>query len=182
MISAVSVECESCTKLQLERDLIPPGESSALTVIFDPAGLNGIIERAVAIESNDGAHPRRIITFTARATSVPMTAQTNGLVASPLSLLFSAGEARQMRIVFVRQAGTNWVSLLDAVAPSTNFACEIYAERGAPNYRVYVRSRGNLTGRDAGDLVLITADAQRPELRVKMAIEDSTSKDATDRK
>ncbi len=265
VIGQVRPECAACTRTRLERNVIPPGESAALEVMFDPDGFEGPVHKLTEIESNDAGRPRQLLAIAARVAvnfaksprqiifpaagaggappvamrivprqklSAPLSvvesdcdrfsgevtadgdafvlrvrmvgpsgpAGTQGILrvrsaaagdpvcavrvlalspqalgVIPLALSFNGGGAPQQRVVLVRQTGGCPVSLLDAVPPSTNFACEIYPEPGGANYRVYVSSRGALSAADAGNLVLRTADTNAPEIPVRISIRDSTS-------
>lgn len=172
VIHSVTPDCESCTRVRLDRNVVPAGERAVLSVEFDPKGLTGAVKRAVLLESNDEARPRQVVMFSAR---VMLAKVTNGLAANPALIVFHAGGVPETRVVFVSQIGGFPVRLLDAVAPSTNLACEIYEESGRPNYRVYVRKKGALSQADEGNLVLRAADAERPSIAVRVWIENSTS-------
>ena len=58
VIEKVSVSCE-CTTAELEKSIIPPGESAELRVKFDPAedNLFGEIQRIIYLRSNDPIQP-----------------------------------------------------------------------------------------------------------------------------
>jgi len=58
IIEKVSVSCE-CTRAELEKNTIPPGESTELRVKFDPAedNLFGEIQRIIYLRSNDPIQP-----------------------------------------------------------------------------------------------------------------------------
>ena len=58
VIEKVSVSCE-CTTAELEKSVIPPGESAELRVKFDPAedNLFGEIQRIIYLRSNDPIQP-----------------------------------------------------------------------------------------------------------------------------
>jgi hypothetical protein len=58
VIEKVSVSCD-CTKAELEKNTIPPGETAKLRVKFDPAedNLFGDIQRIIYLRSNDPATP-----------------------------------------------------------------------------------------------------------------------------
>jgi len=58
VIEKVSVSCE-CTTAELEKSIIPPGESAELRVKFDPAedNLFGEIQRIIYLRSNDPVQP-----------------------------------------------------------------------------------------------------------------------------
>ena len=58
VIEKVSVSCE-CTTAEMEKSVIPPGESAELRVKFDPAedNLFGEIQRIIYLRSNDPIQP-----------------------------------------------------------------------------------------------------------------------------
>ena len=63
-INKVSTSCD-CTKAEVERKVIPPGESTPLRVTLDPTddNLYGNILRVIYIRSNDPAKPETEVEF-----------------------------------------------------------------------------------------------------------------------
>ncbi len=64
VIEKVSVSCE-CTTAEMEKSVIPPGESAELRVKFDPAedNLFGEIQRIIYLRSNDPIQPEAEVEF-----------------------------------------------------------------------------------------------------------------------
>ena len=55
----------TCVKATATKTLLKPGESSTITIAFDPMGRNGSQQKAVTIYSNDPVNPVQRFTFTA---------------------------------------------------------------------------------------------------------------------
>ena len=62
VITAVRPAC-GCTTAQLDKSVIPPGESSKLGAQLSLAGRGGEIQKPILIESNDPANPAFQLTF-----------------------------------------------------------------------------------------------------------------------
>ena len=62
VIKAVRPAC-GCTTAQLDKSVIPPGESSKLGAQLSLAGRSGEIQKPILIESNDPANPALQLTF-----------------------------------------------------------------------------------------------------------------------
>ena len=62
VITAVRPAC-GCTTAQLDKSVIPPGESSKLGAQLSLAGRGGGIQKPIVIESNDPANPAFQLTF-----------------------------------------------------------------------------------------------------------------------
>ena len=62
VISAVRPAC-GCTTAQLDKSVIPPGETSKLGAQLSLAGRGGEIQKPILIESNDPANPALQLTF-----------------------------------------------------------------------------------------------------------------------
>lgn len=54
-----------CTGTLLSSDHIAPGDSGSLSISFDPSAFSGHVEKHVSLHTNDPAHGRIDITFTA---------------------------------------------------------------------------------------------------------------------
>lgn len=63
-INKLTAGC-GCTSTLLGKGLLAAGESTELEVTFNPAGLQGLIQRSVTVESNDPVHPNLVLSFTA---------------------------------------------------------------------------------------------------------------------
>jgi hypothetical protein len=62
VIKAVRPAC-GCTTAQLDKSVIPPGESSKLGAQLSLAGRSGEVQKPILIESNDPANPALQLTF-----------------------------------------------------------------------------------------------------------------------
>lgn len=62
VITAVRPAC-GCTTAQLDKSVIPPGESSKLGAQLSLAGRGGEVQKPILIESNDPANPALQLTF-----------------------------------------------------------------------------------------------------------------------
>lgn len=60
----------------------------------------------------------------------------------PPSLVFQPQVGEQMRILWVRQHGTNQLTLLDAISPSKKYFCEIEPIPFSQDYRIYLTTKG----------------------------------------
>jgi len=68
-ISGVSGSC-GCTATLLSNKTIPPGGNGSLKITFDPAKMNGKVEKVVSMRTNDPAEPNPHITFTATISQI----------------------------------------------------------------------------------------------------------------
>lgn len=66
-IGVVSTSC-GCTRSEMEKKIIPPGEESVLSVSFDSTGYSGDVWQFVFVNSDDPKNP--VIRFTLKASVV----------------------------------------------------------------------------------------------------------------
>lgn len=59
IIDSLETSC-GCTVAEITRMELMPGETTEITVVFDPKGKNGIETKTVLIYTNEGTEPRRI--------------------------------------------------------------------------------------------------------------------------
>lgn len=67
-----------CTVSVVQQSSIPPGESGALALEFDPAGQQGPVRKSLAVVSNDPVRPSVLLTIRAEVTSVDVPEVAGG--------------------------------------------------------------------------------------------------------
>lgn len=87
-----------CTKAPLEKDVLPPGDSTRLEIIFDSKSFRGQISKSPRIETNAGK-PDAVVTFSAMVTPHPDS--TRPLTISPYKLdITQFGERQRSEATF----------------------------------------------------------------------------------
>lgn len=89
----------------------------------------------------------------------------------PARLIFAAKDEPQLRILWLKQHGSNPLTLLDAVPPSDEFRCEIDPDPVSADYRIYITAShvGKLTGQTQ-QLILKMVDSSQKEKSMPVAM------------
>lgn len=89
----------------------------------------------------------------------------------PARLQFQPLATPQMRILWVKQHGASALALLDVIAPSDKFRCEIDPDPASQDYRIYITAweQETVSGQ-AGALTLKLRDARQQEHTVSVPV------------
>jgi len=160
-IQRVELGCGSCLSATLATNVVPAGGETPLTCEMNLRSVRGNVARSVKVVAG-----KETLTLTLAA-DVAVAYQPPAREVLPSELVFEAKAEPQTRIVWLRQHGAQPVALLDVIAPSENFRCEVDPDPSTPSYRVYVTAH-DLPAGQGGELVLKMANESQLTVPLKV--------------
>lgn len=166
LIHEVTTSC-GCTAAQPDRRVIPPGETTAIRVVYDTHGKQGKQTSKVIIRSNDPQKPRVEFPVTGFVKRAVTREPLGGLVIRTLSS--TPGE---VGVVILENQMPEPMKLELVSSNADFFDLHVVEDTPGLRYQVIGRTRKAMApGRYTGEIVFKTGLTREPEFRVPASLQ-----------
>lgn len=157
----VSGSC-GCTGTMMSNDHIAPGDSGTLEISFDPATFTGVVEKVISMKSNDTAHAKMRLSFTADVKRV--------LDVSPNYVVFKGVVGTtSIDTIILSNRSPDVVRLTSVVASTEDLVVQPVKSTIQPNetLEIICRYSPKKSGTVKGTIVVSTDHPHLPSLNIR---------------
>ncbi len=160
-ISNVSASC-GCTGTLMSHNTVAPGDSTILTITFDPSRFAGVVDKSITMNTNDTAHASVRILFKANV--------VKALLVEPSYVVFRTTPTLSVvDTVVVENAGAETVHILSAKSSSDAVAVATGSTSLKPGEStdIILRFTPSGAGTSKGTVTILTDHPSMPSIDVR---------------